>query len=295
MTVTEKILSRHARLTSVQPGQFIESSVDLVLINDITGPLAIEEFRRAGAGSLFNPQKVVLVPDHFTPCKDIRSAELVKTLRLFAREYGAQFYEIGRAGIEHALLPEQGLTRPGDLIIGADSHTCSYGAVGAFSTGVGSTDAAAAMITGSVWLKVPQTIKIEFHGSLQPYTGGKDLILYTIGRIGVDGARYRAMEFSGSTISSLGMDDRLTMCNMAIEAGAKNGIIAPDDVTRAFMATAAPNFQWIDDLVSDADAGYERVLSFDSTRIGPQVAAPPSPGNVADVREFSDVRIDMVA
>jgi 3-isopropylmalate/(R)-2-methylmalate dehydratase large subunit len=292
MTITEKILANHAGLKETFPGQFIEATVDLVLANDITGPLAIEEFEKAGARQVFDSSKIVLVPDHFTPCKDIKSAEMVKRLRNFAKEQNVLFYEIGKVGIEHALLPEQGLTLPGQLIIGADSHTCTYGAIGAFSTGVGSTDVAFAMITGKIWLKVPPTIKFVYTGKLARFVGGKDIILYTIAKIGVDGARYRAMEFTGETIKSLPMDDRFTICNMAIEAGGKNGIIAPDQITEEFLSSVTKEkgvFYY-----SDEDAKYENVVEIDASAITPQVAAPHLPSNSKDVREYSNVKVDQV-
>ena len=292
MTITEKILANHAGLKETFPGQFIEATVDLVLANDITGPLAIEEFEKAGARQVFDSSKIVLVPDHFTPCKDIKSAEMVKRLRNFAKEQNVLFYEIGKVGIEHALLPEQGLTLPGQLIIGADSHTCTYGAIGAFSTGVGSTDVAFAMITGKIWLKVPPTIKFVYTGKLARFVGGKDIILYTIAKIGVDGARYRAMEFTGETIKSLSMDDRFTICNMAIEAGGKNGIIAPDQITEEFLSSVTKEkgvFYY-----SDEDAKYENVVEIDASAITPQVAAPHLPSNSKDVREYSNVKVDQV-
>ena len=292
MTITEKILANHAGLKETFPGQFIEATVDLVLANDITGPLAIEEFEKAGARQVFDSSKIVLVPDHFTPCKDIKSAEMVKRLRNFAKEQNVLFYEIGKVGIEHALLPEQGLTLPGQLIIGADSHTCTYGAIGAFSTGVGSTDVAFAMITGKIWLKVCPTIKFVYTGKLARFVGGKDIILYTIAKIGVDGARYRAMEFTGETIKSLPMDDRFTICNMAIEAGGKNGIIAPDQITGEFLSSVTKEkgvFYY-----SDEDAKYENVVEIDASAITPQVAAPHLPSNSKDVREYSNVKVDQV-
>ncbi len=292
MTITEKILSVHAGLKEVIPGQFIEANVDLVLANDITGPLAIEEFTKLGMNKVFDPTKIVLVPDHFTPCKDIRSAEMVKVLRNFAKKYSVRFYEIGKVGIEHALLPEQGLISAGDLIIGADSHTCTYGALGAFSTGVGSTDVAFAMITGKIWLKVPPTIKFVYKGRCGKYVGGKDIILYTIGKIGVDGARYRAMEFTGEAIDGLSMDDRLTICNMAIEAGGKNGIIAPDSITEEFLLTSGANTGTF--YRSDEDAEYENIIEIDAGAIEPQVSAPHLPSNAKNVREFSSVSIDQV-
>jgi len=296
MTITEKILALHSEKKTVFPGEFIETDVDLVLINDITGPLAIEGFEKIGAGKVFSPEKIVLVPDHFTPCKDIKSAELVKILRNFAKKHRVKFYEIGKVGIEHALLPEEGLTLPGNLIIGADSHTCTYGAVGAFSTGVGSTDAAAAMITGKVWLKVPPTIKFVYSGKLNEYVGGKDLILYTIGKIRVNGALYKSMEFSGEVIRNLPMDDRFTMCNMAIEAGAKNGIIPPDEITEEYIKEVAKGkgLKANGLLKSDEDAEYEKTIDIDVSKIEPQVAAPHLPSNSKNVREYSNIKIDQI-
>ena len=293
MTITEKILAAHAGREEVSPGEIINCRVDLVLANDITAPLAIEAFREVGAKRVFDREKVVLVPDHFTPNKDIRSAEQCKLLREFAREQGiVHYYEVGRMGIEHALLPELGLVKPGDLVIGADSHTCTYGALGAFSTGVGSTDAAAAMITGEIWLRVPESMKFIYYGKLPPWVGGKDLILFTIGEIGVEGARYRAMEFTGETISGLGMDGRFTMANMAIEAGAKNGIFLPDEITMRYGEG-----RWKGEArvySSDPDAEYVEVREYDVSGLQPQVACPPSPGNVKGVRELSGVGIDQV-
>ncbi len=295
MTITEKILAAHAGREKVVPGEFIDAGVDLVLANDITGPIAIEEFEKAGATRVFDPKKIVLVPDHFTPCKDIKSAGLVKQLRDFSRKHGVRFYEMGKVGIEHALLPEAGLVGPGDLVIGADSHTCTYGALGAFSSGVGSTDAAAAMITGKVWLKVPSSLRFVYTGSLGSYVGGKDLILHTIGLIGVDGARYQSMEFTGGAIESLPMDDRFTMCNMAIEAGGKNGIIAPDGITEEYMkqSTGAQGHRSTGNyLKSDREAKYEKTYEIDVSKLGPQVSAPHLPSNAKDVREYDNVRID---
>ncbi len=294
MTITEKILAAHCGQKEVSPGQFIEADVDLVLANDVTGPIAIEEFEKTGAKNVFSPDKIVLVPDHFTPCKDIKSAELVKTLRRFAKKYGVRFYEIGKVGIEHALLPEEGLTLPGELIIGADSHTCTYGAVGAFSTGVGSTDVAAAMISGKVWLKVPATIKFVYYGNLNKYVGGKDLILWTIGKIGVDGALYKSMEFTGEIIKKISMDDRFTMCNMAIEAGAKNGIIEADETTFDYFKTASKhNTGNINmNVQSDSGAKYEKTIEIDASKIMPQVSAPHLPSNSKDVHSYKNVKID---
>jgi len=298
MTITEKIIAIHSNKKEVHPGEFIEANVDLFLANDITGPLSIEEFIKAGAKKVFNPDKIILIPDHFTPCKDIKSAELVKTLREFSKKYKVKFYEVGRTGIEHAFLPEQGFVLPGNLIIGADSHTCTYGALGCFSTGVGSTDVAAGMITGKIWLKVPSTIKFVYYGKLNKYVSGKDLILYTIGKIGVDGALYKTMEFAGETIENLPIDDRFTICNMAIEAGAKNGIIKSDGITDVYMKEVAKDkWQMMKNkwqMVSDKDAEYEKIIEIDVSKIQPQVSAPHLPSNAKDVRKYSDVKIDQV-
>ena len=293
MTITEKILAAHAGLERVEPGQLINARIDLALGNDITAPLAIKEFRNLGVKRVFDPERVVLVPDHFTPAKDIKSAEQAKILREFAAEQGlTNYFEIGRMGIEHCLLPEQGLVGPGDLIIGADSHTCTYGALGAFATGVGSTDLAAAMATGECWFRVPETILCRYHGRLQPWVGGKDLILYTIGLTGVDGARYMAMEFTGEAIAELSMDGRFTMANMAIEAGAKNGIFPVDEKTQAYIQGRLQRAYHVDR--SDADARYARVLDIDASKIEPQVALPHLPANARSVREAGDIKIDQV-
>ncbi|MCM8818148.1 MAG: 3-isopropylmalate dehydratase large subunit, partial [Candidatus Omnitrophica bacterium] len=294
MTISQKILSSHCDKKEVLPDEFIECDVDLILANDITGPLAIEEFEKTGAKNVFNPEKIVFVPDHFTPCKDIKSAELVKKLREFSKKYKVKFYEIGQVGIEHALLPEEGLTLPGQLIIGADSHTCTYGAVGAFSTGVGSTDVAYAMITGKLWFKVPQTIKFFYYGKLNKFVGGKDLILYTIGKIGVDGANYKSMEFTGPIIEKLPIDDRFTICNMAIEAGGKNGIIKPDIIIEEYLKEIGVNFKIDQNLKTDNEKDYEKIFEIDVSQIEPQVAAPHLPSNSKSVREYEDVKIDQV-
>ncbi|HBT20587.1 MAG TPA: 3-isopropylmalate dehydratase large subunit [Peptococcaceae bacterium] len=293
MTITEKILARHAGLDFVEPGQLIEADVDMVLGNDITAPVAIKEFLKLGLDEVFDREKIALVPDHFTPNKDIPSAEQVKVVREFARKYGIKnYFEIGEMGVEHCLLPEKGLVAPGELVIGADSHTCTYGALGAFSTGVGSTDMAAAMATGKVWLKVPPSLKFIFYGKLQPWVSGKDLILYTIGDIGVDGARYKAMEFTGETISSLSMDSRFSMCNMAIEAGGKNGIIAPDEKTLEYVKGRVKRSFHVYE--SDSDAVYEEIYEYDTSKIEPQVAFPHLPENTKPISEVGDVKIDQV-
>jgi 3-isopropylmalate/(R)-2-methylmalate dehydratase large subunit len=293
MTITEKILARHAGLKEVTPGQLIMAKIDLALGNDITAPIAIAEFRKAGGKEVFDKEKVVLVADHFTPNKDIDSAEQCKLLRDFAREQGmTNYFEGGAAGIEHVLLPDKGLVRPGELIIGADSHTCTYGALGAFSTGVGSTDLAAAMLIGELWFRVPETVKFVYYGKLQKWVGGKDLILYTIGDIGVDGALYQAMEFGGEVIEQLPMAGRFTICNMAIEAGAKSGIIAPDKITGEYLRgrVSQPDEQ----LSSDPQGTYREVKEYDVSRIEPQVAFPYLPENARGISEVGDVPIDQV-
>jgi len=291
MTIVEKILARHAGLDAVIPGQLIEARVDLVLANDITAPIAIREFRQAGAKKVFDREKIVLVPDHFTPNKDIASAEQCRILREFAAEQNLKYYfEIGEMGIEHALLPEKGLVVPGDVVIGADSHTCTYGALGAFATGVGSTDAAAAMITGTAWFKIPETIQFVFTGALKPWVSGKDLILYLIGDIGVEGARYMAMEFSGSAIDNLSLEGRLTMANMAIEAGGKCGIFHPDAKTLEYVRQrSGRNFIVYE---SDPDAGYAQVREYDAAAIEPQVSFPHSPANTRPISQVGTVPIN---
>jgi 3-isopropylmalate/(R)-2-methylmalate dehydratase large subunit len=293
MTITEKILAAHAGKKSVSPGEIIDARIDLALGNDITAPLAIEAFKEIGVKKVFNRTRVALVPDHFVPAKDIASAEQAKIMREFAREQRlTHYFEVGEMGIEHALLPDKGLVLPGDLVIGADSHTCTYGAVGAFSTGVGSTDLAAVMATGRLWLKVPETLKLIYRGKLKPWMSGKDLILYTIGQIGVDGALYQAMEFSGPVIRSLSMADRFTMANMAIEAGGKNGIFQPDEITLEYVkARAKRPFRIYD---NDKEAKYAAVREFDVSKLNPQVALPHIPSNVKDVKEIGKIEIDQV-
>jgi 3-isopropylmalate/(R)-2-methylmalate dehydratase large subunit len=291
MTITEKILCRHTDLKEVHPGMLINARVDIALGNDITAPIAVSEFLKAGGSKVFDRERVVFVLDHFTPNKDINSAQQCKMLRDFARQQGlVHFYEGGDCGVEHALLPELGIVGPGDVVIGADSHTCTYGALGAFATGVGSTDLAAAMLTGEVWFKVPETMRFILQGPLRPWVSGKDLILSIIGRIGVDGALYRAMEFSGETVAALPMADRMAMANMAIEAGGKSGIFPPDDVTRAYTVSRfkrVPTFE-----ASDPDAAYASEMEIDVTAIEPQVAFPHLPSNVRGVSEAGNVKID---
>jgi len=290
LNITEKILAAHAGKKEVSPGEFINSRVDMIVSNDITAPIAIREFRRLGVAKVFDPSRIVMVPDHFVPNKDIPSAEQAKLMRDFCREQGIHYFEVGQMGIEHVLLPEQGLVLPGDVVIGADSHTCTYGAVGAFATGMGSTDIAAAMATGDIWMKVPPTIKFVYHGALGKWVGGKDLILYTIGNIGVDGALYSAMEFTGEAIETLSMDGRFTMANMAIEAGGKAGLFHVDNKTQLYIKSRAKRSYLVYE--PDTDAEYERVIEYDVSNIEPQVSLPHSPANARPVREVGDINID---
>ena len=291
MTISEKILAAHCDRSEVKPGDLIEARLDFVFANDITAPMSIRVFNEAGGERVFDPERVAMIPDHFVPNKDIQSAMQAKELRDFAlAQKLPHYFEVGRMGIEHVLLPEQGLVLPGDVIIGADSHTCTYGALGAFATGVGSTDLGAALVTGQTWFRVPESIRFVYQGKREPWVGGKDLILYTIGRIGVDGARYKAMEFSGPVIDHLPMNDRFTMSNMAIEAGAKVGIIAPDAVTEAYVKSRAKRPYTF--YRSDDDAAYEAVHAWDISGLEPQVACPHLPENVRGVSELRDIRID---
>jgi 3-isopropylmalate/(R)-2-methylmalate dehydratase large subunit len=291
MTISEKILAKHAGKSSVSPGEFIEGKLDFILGNDITAPLAIEEFRNANSKKVFDKERVALVLDHFTPNKDIKSAEQCKFVRDFAKEQNLKyFFDVGCMGIEHVLLPEQGLVLPGDLIVGADSHTCTYGALGAFSTGVGSTDLAAAMATGKIWLKIPESIKFIYKGKRKKWVTGKDLILYTIGQIGVDGALYKAMEFTGEAIDELSIDSRFTMANMAIEAGAKNGIFYTDDKTVEYVKPRAKRKYEI--FKSDPDAVYSQTFEYDISNMEPQVALPHLPSNAKPVSEVKNISID---
>ena len=293
MTMTQKILAAHAGLESVEAGQFIESGLDMVLGNDITAPIAIEEFRRMGATQVFDRDKVALVPDHFSPNKDIKAAEQCKCLREFSRQQEiTNYFELGKMGVEHALLPEQGLVSPGDCIIGADSHTCTYGALGAFSTGVGSTDMAAAMATGKAWFKVPAAIRFHLTGSFAPWVGGKDLILYLIGMLGVDGALYKSMEFQGPGVAALTMDDRFTVANMAIECGAKNGIFPVDEQTLAYLKNRAKRPGTVYE--ADADAEYAQSLDIDLGDIPLTVAFPHLPENTRPVEHSGNVPINQV-
>jgi len=293
MTITERIFAAHSGKKNVSAGELINAKVDLVLANDITAPIAISEFKKIGAKDVFNKDRVAFIPDHFAPQKDIKAAEQCKMLRDFSREYHLGLYfEVGRMGIEHALLPEEGIVVPGDLIIGADSHTCTYGALGAFSTGVGSTDVAAAMATGECWFKIPESMKFVYYGNLNKWVGGKDLILHTIGDIGVDGALYKAMELEGETIRNLPMYGRLTMCNMAIEAGGKSAIIVPDRITKAYVRNRAkrtPVFY-----KSGKNAKYVETREYDCSKIPLTVSCPHLPSNTRPATELFDVSVDQV-
>lgn len=292
-TITEKILAIGGGRQKVVPGEIVTAKLDLVLANDITGALAVVELEKMDYKDVFAKDKVIFVMDHFAPCPDIKSAQQIKICRDFAHEINLEhFYDVGSMGIEHALLPEKGLVRPGNIIIGGDSHTCTYGGVGAFATGVGSTDLAAGMAMGELWFKVPASIKLVYRGQLPKYVTGKDLILHTISKIGVDGALYKALEFTGETIERLPMDERFTICNMAIEAGAKNGIIAPDKITQRYLANK--NTRPSQYLKSDDDAIYADVIEFDISKLKPQVAFPHLPENARDVEDANNITIDQV-
>ncbi|MFH2138855.1 MAG: 3-isopropylmalate dehydratase large subunit [Candidatus Omnitrophota bacterium] len=300
-TISEKIFNAHVKgAKKVKAGDFVYADVDVALGNDITAPIAIDQFKKIGVKKVYDRKKVVLVPDHFTPAKDIKSAEQAKVLREFAKEQKlVNYFEVGRMGIEHALLPECGLVRPGELIIGADSHTCTYGALGAFATGVGSTDLAACWATGKAWFRVPETIRFVYKGKMNKWVSGKDLILYTIGLIGVDGALYKAMEFTGPVIKHLAIDDRFTMSNMAIEAGGKAGLIEPDAITMEYVKAhnnpakgrLAKNYDY---LKSDSDAEYEKTIEINVSEIEPQVSLPHLPSNTRPVSKLKKMRVDQV-
>ncbi len=293
MTMTQKILAAHAGLESVTAGQLINAKLDIVLGNDITTPVAVNEFKKAGFNKVFDKDRVAIVLDHFVPNKDIKAAEQSKQCREFACSHCvSHFYDVGKMGIEHALLPEQGVVTAGDCIIGADSHTCTYGALGAFSTGVGSTDMAAGMATGTAWFKVPSAIKFNLKNKLPSNCSGKDVILTIIGMIGVDGALYKSMEFCGDGVESLSMDDRLCICNMAIEAGAKNGIFSVDEVTKAYMNGRSERNPVVYE--ADSDAEYEKIIDIDLSKIVPTVACPHLPENTHPASELSDIKIDQV-
>jgi 3-isopropylmalate/(R)-2-methylmalate dehydratase large subunit len=295
LTITEKILRDHNENKAVVAGDFILANIDKCLANDITAPIAIDVFEKVVEGSersVFNNEKIILTPDHFTPNKDVASAEQCEKLRDFTRKYNIKYYfEVGRGGIEHCLIPEQGLIAPGEVFIGADSHTCTYGALGAFSTGVGSTDLGVAMALGKCWLKIPESMKFVFSGELNKWVSGKDLILYLIGKIGVDGATYKAMEFTGEVIRNLSMDNRFTMCNMAIEAGAKNGIIETDKMTMDYLEKISNSNYKV--YKSDKNAEYIDIIEFECVNIEPQVALPPLPENSKPISEVNSMRVEI--
>ena len=293
MTMTQKILAAHAGLDEVRAGDLIEAKLDIVLGNDVTTPVAVKVFEQAGFDKVFDKEKIVITLDHYTPCKDIKSAELCKTARDFAKKQGiTHLYDVGTVGIEHALLPEQGLVGPGDCIIGADSHTCTYGALGAFSTGVGSTDMAAGMASGLNWFKVPPAVKVELTGKLQPFVSGKDVILHLIGEIGVDGALYQSLEFTGDGVAELSMDDRFTISNMAIEAGGKNGIFPVDDKTMEYIKDRFGREPVVYE--ADADAEYAKVVKIDLSELKPTVSLPHLPSNTKTAEEVAGLPIDQV-
>ena len=293
MTITEKILAAHAGMDSVSPGDIIQVQVDLALANDITGPLAIRVFNEIGTGKVFDSEKIAVVLDHFVPNKDIPSAQQARLMREFALEQELKnYFELGEGGIEHVILPEKGLVVPGDLVIGADSHTCTYGALGAFSTGVGSTDIGVIFATGRTWLKVPPTIRLNYEGHLRPWVGGKDLILFTLGELGADSAVYRALEFGGEVIETLSIDHRFTMANMAVEAGAKNGIVEPDETTSQYVKERSNREPLL--LRSDPGSNYESVLKINVDDIEPQVAFPHSPDNVRPISQVGQIHLDQV-
>jgi 3-isopropylmalate/(R)-2-methylmalate dehydratase large subunit len=292
VTIVEKIIANHCGKKTVCPGEFVSVRVDLVMAHDCTGPLAISQFRLIGVDKVFDPRKIVIIPDHFVPNKDIASAEQSKQIRDFAYEQETLYFELGQGGIAHALMPEKGLILPGDILVGADSHTCTGGALCTLSTGMGSTDIAYAMATGEIWMKVPPTIKIAYHGKLPRWVSGKDLILFTIGNIGVDGALYSAIEFTGEAIESLPMSGRFTICNMAIEAGAKTGIVGVDQVTREFLSQfpERPYSVYTTDSIDE----YARVIEYDVSNVEPQVSLPHSPANTKGVSQLGNIEIDQV-
>lgn len=283
MNITEKILAKASGKTEVHPGDIVDANVDMAMVHDLTGPLAVEAFKRIGVDRVWDSKKIVIILDHQVPAESIKAAELHKMLRIFAKEQAIQFYDVGRGGICHQVMPEKGHVIPSSVIVGADSHTCTYGALGAFATGIGSTEAAAVFATGKIWLKVPETIKINVEGKFNPYVTPKDLILSIIGRVGADGATYKATEFAGSTVRSMSMAGRMTLCNMTVEMGAKNGIVEPDETTRKFLEgrTSMP----YETFESDADAKYEGVVEVDTAKLEPVVACPSSVDNVKPVSE----------
>ena len=292
MSITEKILAKASNKKFVAPGELVDANVDVLMTHDLTGPLAVESFKKIGAEKVWNNQKIVAILDHQIPAESIKAAELHKTMRQFAKEQKIRIYDVGRGGICHQVMPEQGHVAPGAVIVGSDSHTCTYGAFGAFSTGIGSTEAAAVMATGKIWFKVPQSIKITVNGKFSKYVTPKDLILHTIGSLGVDGAIYKSVEFAGSTIREMSMAGRMTLCNMAVEMGAKNGIIEPDIKTKEYLQHRVSSLTDFASLKSDKDAQYERIAEFDVSKLEPQIACPSSVDNVKTISEIGDISID---
>jgi 3-isopropylmalate/(R)-2-methylmalate dehydratase large subunit len=292
MNITEKILAKASGKKVVHPGEIVDANVDMVMVHDLTGPLAVEAFKKIGLRKVWDNEKVVVILDHQVPAESVKAAELHKTMRQFAKDQNLRIYDVGKGGICHQVMPEKGHVMPGEVIVGADSHTCTYGAFGAFATGIGSTEAAAVFATGNIWLKVPSAIKVNVEGSFQKFVTPKDLILNVIGKMGVDGAIYKSIEFTGPTIKKMYMAGRMTLCNMAVEMGAKNGIIVPDETTRKFLecrVKALPDFEV---MKSDKDAVYERIVEFDVSKMEPQVACPSSVDNVKPVSEVGNVPIE---
>jgi homoaconitate hydratase family protein len=293
MNISEKILAKASGKTSVHPGDIVDANVDVIMVHDLTGPLAVEAFKKIGVNKVWNNEKVVIILDHQIPAESVKMAELHKMLRKFAKEQTVRIYDVGQGGICHQVMPEKGYVKPGSLIVGADSHTCTYGAFGAFATGIGSTEAAAVFATGKIWLKVPEAIKVNVKGQFQKYVTPKDLVLSIIGKMGVDGAIYKSLEFTGPTVKSMSIAGRMTVCNMAVEMGAKNGIVEPDETTRKFLEGRIPNAQAsFESLKSDADATYEKTINFDASDLEPQVACPSSVDNVKPISNVGDVAID---
>jgi 3-isopropylmalate/(R)-2-methylmalate dehydratase large subunit len=292
MNITEKILAKASNKKDVHPGEIVDANLDMIMIHDLTGPLAVEAFKKIGTPKVWDNKKVVVILDHQIPAESVKAAELHKTMRQFSKDQNLNIYDVGRGGICHQVMPEQGHVSPGNVIIGADSHTCTYGAFGAFATGVGSTEAAAAMVTGKIWFKVPPTIKVNVKGKFKKYVAPKDLILNIIGTLSVDGAIYKAAEFTGPTIRAMSIAGRMTVCNMAVEMGAKNGIIAPDEATAEFLATRIKKMPDLKALQSDKNAEYERIVDFDVTAMESQVACPSSVDNVKPVSEIGNVPVE---
>ena len=292
MNITEKILAKASRKTLVQPGEIVDSSVDMIMVHDLTGPLAVEAFKKIGKERVWNSQKVVVILDHQVPAESIKAAELHKTMRQFAKEQKLRIYDVGQGGICHQVMPEKGHVVPGTVIVGADSHTCTYGAFGAFATGIGSTEAAAVFATGKIWFKVPKTIKINVKGKSLKYVTAKDIVLNIISKLGVDGAIYKSVEFSGPTIRKMSIAGRMTLCNMAVEMGAKNGIVEPDETTRKFLQSRVKTLPDFEELKSDKDSTYDQTIEFNVSKLEPQVACPSSVDNVKPVSEVGNVPVE---